>query len=128
MKEITQVPRKTTKEAVQWLEALRGRQTLSETEANEILDWLSETEVEPLRCWVGELAAHLLRDHAGPGVKRRAWNLIKEADDWKLYFYLIALMNERNRPRLKVYLKKASSSEETVIRSFAEHVLWNQKQ
>ncbi len=126
MNEIVTIPRHTKQAAVQSLRALRERQGLFESEAAEVLEWLRETAIKPLRCWVGELAAFLLLDHAGPRVKARVWTLCQKARGWKLYFYLIVLMGENNRRRLGPHLRRARRSKETVIRAFAEHLLWEQ--
>ncbi len=128
MKESVPIPRNTKQAAMQALRVLHERQALSEVEAGEVLEWLRETAVEPLRCWVGELAAFLLRDHAGPRVKARVWTLCQRARGSKLYFYLIVLMNDKNRKRLKPHLRRALRSKETTIRAFAEHLLWDRQE
>lgn len=120
------LPRDLSKSTEEKLYLLRNRETLVDHELDDLVCWLQETPFEmiPSRAWLGKVAAELLRKHAEEQ-KSTLRKMCKKANDWQLYFLLLALIDEKETNDYRKQLQRAAASSEPTIQAFAEELLWD---
>lgn len=125
MSKLRSIPRTCDAQAVKVLVQLESERELGEQQGKELLSWLQETDFETDAFWVGELAARLIHDRGSVDLKSQVKASCSRANDWQLYFFLIALKDEVGWAALDGFIDSARQSKRSVIRAFADK-LWQE--
>ncbi len=118
MNDIARLSTDPWQDAAERLMELREKESLTEEEAGQLLNWLEETQFDNDWFSVGQIAAGLLREKPRDALKSRVRTLCEDAEGWQLYFFLMVLQDETDHADLQRHALRAMQAKEMTIKLF----------